>query len=167
MQFAARAKRIKNKPEVNQFMDDQAMIRRFKEEIATLRKELEDVKNKDGSLQKLEILQMEREKMESERSELLNKIARLEDVKPTVPLDVTDGVPNDIQSVELDLLSVPIQGPDLSEMNWVDAGDMIEAEPRRLTLMSRPSLELSDSNVNVSDLLHMISSIGVSINSVQ
>lgn len=42
-QFASRAKKIKNKPIVNEVLSDEAMLRRYQKEIDQLKKQLENV----------------------------------------------------------------------------------------------------------------------------
>jgi hypothetical protein len=43
LRFASTAKLIKNKPVVNEVMDDQALLRSYKRKINELQKELEEV----------------------------------------------------------------------------------------------------------------------------
>ncbi|XP_065840301.1 uncharacterized protein [Oscarella lobularis] len=48
LRFASRAKTIKNKPEVNQVLSDQALLKLYKKEISGLKKELDSVRSESG-----------------------------------------------------------------------------------------------------------------------
>lgn len=44
-QFANTAKRMKNTPKVNEVLDDDALLKRYRKEILDLKKQLEEVRN--------------------------------------------------------------------------------------------------------------------------
>ncbi|RUS29389.1 hypothetical protein BC938DRAFT_480720 [Jimgerdemannia flammicorona] len=49
LKFASRAKNIQNKPEVNEVLSDEALLRKYRKEIADLKKQLDEAKNRATS----------------------------------------------------------------------------------------------------------------------
>lgn len=64
LKFANRAKRIKNKPKINQDLDQRAMINKYETELKRLKKELEQ-RNK-YLVDKSKVIQLEEEKRRAE-----------------------------------------------------------------------------------------------------
>lgn len=64
LKFAERAKRIKNKPLINEDLDQKALIRKYENELNRLRNEL-DEKNK-VIIDKSKLIQLEEEKRQIE-----------------------------------------------------------------------------------------------------
>jgi uncharacterized protein YlxW (UPF0749 family) len=65
LQFANRAKAIKNKPIVNEVLDEQAMLKRLQKEVITLRNQVDSLKSSDNSitLEQLQMLQHEKQQV--------------------------------------------------------------------------------------------------------
>lgn len=78
LQFATRAKTIKNKPEVNEVVDDKAMLKRLQKEVQELRSQLGKMKE-DALHEEMKLLQSEKLKVEEDRSILELKLRSQED----------------------------------------------------------------------------------------
>lgn len=85
LKFATRAKTIKNKAEVNEVLDDQAMLRKYKKEIDNLKKKLRYTSaggEKDMEIcqmiNQLQSLQDENAALECEKQELIGAVAEKE-----------------------------------------------------------------------------------------
>ncbi|XP_033109352.1 centromere-associated protein E-like isoform X4 [Anneissia japonica] len=79
LQFASRAKTIKNKPEMHEILSDEALLRRYKSEIEKLKKQIDQYNNdklKDG----WESLQNEKKQMAEESLKLIEARNRLENM---------------------------------------------------------------------------------------
>lgn len=63
LKFASRAKTIKNSAQVNEFMDDKSLIRKYRDEINALKKQLSAVLEAEKNLKKLEELQSEKQRV--------------------------------------------------------------------------------------------------------
>lgn len=62
IQFAIRAKNVKNKPTKNEVMTDKAMIKRLQKEISLLQQQVEEMKNKKGGAELQRIMDEIRER---------------------------------------------------------------------------------------------------------
>ncbi|KAJ3414063.1 hypothetical protein HDV05_007097 [Chytridiales sp. JEL 0842] len=73
LKFASRAKTIRNRPEVNEVVSDEALLRRYKKEISSLRTQLEELRRKE----KQEDVSMNQDIFESEK--LLQHMSELKE----------------------------------------------------------------------------------------
>ena len=85
LKFATRAKTIKNTAEVNEVLDDQAMLRKYKKEIDNLKKKLRYTSaggEKDleicNMINQMQALQDENAALENEKQELIGAVAHKE-----------------------------------------------------------------------------------------
>ncbi|CAB3982686.1 Centromere-associated E [Paramuricea clavata] len=69
LQFASRAKRIKNRPEVNEVLDDGTMLKRCRREINELKRKLEKSHSREEVLKREMELQMEKDMIQKELEE--------------------------------------------------------------------------------------------------
>lgn len=107
LKFASRAKTICNKPEVNEVISDEALLKRYKREINVLKKQLDDIKDKDSQKEIIELdtlrkqaeqsneeLQRLLEKQNEEKTALAEKMEKLKNVLlNTVNLNVDTAPP--------------------------------------------------------------------------
>ncbi|XP_028410863.1 centromere-associated protein E-like [Dendronephthya gigantea] len=66
LQFASRAKRIKNRPEVNEVLDDGTMLKRCRREISELKRQLDKSHTREEVLKREMELQMEKDMIQKE-----------------------------------------------------------------------------------------------------
>ncbi|PRP77553.1 kinesin family member 11 [Planoprotostelium fungivorum] len=78
LKFASRAKKMKNTVTLNEVMDDKTLIRKYQNEILELKKKLEDAENTQKSLEELDHIRAQKEKMEANFSEMNEKLAAQE-----------------------------------------------------------------------------------------
>ncbi|KAJ3056123.1 hypothetical protein HK097_008046 [Rhizophlyctis rosea] len=65
LKFASRAKTITNRPEVNEILTDEALIKQYRKEINNLKRQLDEIKNQDH---RRELLALESQKMKAEEA---------------------------------------------------------------------------------------------------
>ncbi|KAJ3035299.1 hypothetical protein HDV00_004075 [Rhizophlyctis rosea] len=65
LKFASRAKTITNRPEVNEILTDEALIKQYRKEINNLKRQLDEVKNQDY---RQELIVLESQKMKAEEA---------------------------------------------------------------------------------------------------
>lgn len=84
LKFASRAKTIKNTPEMNEVISDEAMLKQYRKEISRLKKELEDLQEKKtdgGEDSLLENMELERKQVEAISEQHKKDIAESEKMK--------------------------------------------------------------------------------------
>ncbi|KAJ3291089.1 hypothetical protein HK104_006336 [Borealophlyctis nickersoniae] len=74
LKFASRAKTITNKPEVNEVISDEAMLKNYKRQISELKKQLDEMSKQEESLAN--------QKLQAEEANEMNKL-RLQETKET------------------------------------------------------------------------------------
>jgi len=75
LKFASRAKQITNNAQINTIMDDKALIKQYRHEIAELKSKLNDAMGVEKNLQEI---QSEKEKVQLNNEELSNKLLEAE-----------------------------------------------------------------------------------------
>eukprot|EP00002_Diphylleia_rotans_P039226 TRINITY_DN9055_c0_g1_i4.p1 TRINITY_DN9055_c0_g1~~TRINITY_DN9055_c0_g1_i4.p1 ORF type:complete len:1927 (+),score=590.84 TRINITY_DN9055_c0_g1_i4:53-5833(+) len=78
LKFASRAKKIKNKPKMNEIMDEKAQLKRYEKEIKDLKRILEASNSTNASQKAMEQLQEEKEKFEQDRESKKKHLTELE-----------------------------------------------------------------------------------------
>jgi len=101
LKFASRAKIIKNNARVNEFMDDKSLIRKYRNEINELKKKLSAVMESEGSIRRLEELNLEKQKLEQHNTQMLERLRSQEEEK----LDLEEKI-NRLSKLILDSSSV-------------------------------------------------------------
>ena len=77
LKFASRAKTITNKPQVNETLDDQTMLKRLQKEVTSLKNKLAGIK--DGNyIEEVNKLQLEKQKVEEDKGELMERLREKE-----------------------------------------------------------------------------------------
>ncbi|XP_071942688.1 uncharacterized protein [Antedon mediterranea] len=78
LQFASRAKTIKNKPEMHEILSDEALLRRYKSEIENLKKQIDQFDKQDKLKDGWQSLENEKRQMAEENQKLIEARNRLE-----------------------------------------------------------------------------------------
>ncbi|KAJ3087610.1 hypothetical protein HK102_010652, partial [Quaeritorhiza haematococci] len=99
LKFANRAKNIRNRPEVNEVLSDEALLRKYRSEINTLRMQLDQIKQNTGDLssdqQKIAAditIKQRLQEQEQQKSQLMSQIERLKKMiinSPDLPTHIT------------------------------------------------------------------------------
>merc|ERR1712110_582369 len=92
---------IKNNARVNEFMDDKSLIRKYRNEINELKKKLSAVMESEGSIRRLEELNLEKQKLEQHNTQMLERLKSQEEEK----LDLEEKI-NRLSKLILDSSSV-------------------------------------------------------------
>eukprot|EP01135_Chromosphaera_perkinsii_P012320 Nk52_evm12s2635 gene=Nk52_evmTU12s2635 len=80
LKFASRASKVRNKPQVNEIMSDQALLKKYRIELAELKKELKSVKCK-GETDNILQLENENQKVKEEKELILDRLKAKEKIE--------------------------------------------------------------------------------------
>lgn len=76
LKFAQRAKKIKNKPLVNEVLDDKALIKKYESEIEELKRKLEVAQQAEKQLEELQHIKSEKIKVEQDKEKIEQELEK-------------------------------------------------------------------------------------------
>lgn len=81
LKFADRAKAITNRAKLNEVLDDKALIKIYRDKISQLKRRLQEVREKEEQIQKLQTAELEKKSLEESNVILLERLREQEQVK--------------------------------------------------------------------------------------
>eukprot|EP00005_Dracoamoeba_jomungandri_P004321 CAMPEP_0174259218 /NCGR_PEP_ID=MMETSP0439-20130205/8071_1 /TAXON_ID=0 /ORGANISM="Stereomyxa ramosa, Strain Chinc5" /LENGTH=614 /DNA_ID=CAMNT_0015343021 /DNA_START=392 /DNA_END=2236 /DNA_ORIENTATION=+ len=134
LKFASRAKRITNKAKLNEVLDDKALIKKYRDKINQLRKKLQEAKDLEEQIQKLQQAEMEKKNLETTNASLVMKLEEQEAVRVSLQEKIN-------RLTKLILVSASIQSPaKLPITPWNGTARTPAAFMNRVAMSPEPSV---------------------------